>query len=506
MEKLKKTNSWPLVRFIIPAIPEVNIFTRQSRKTTSLGLIMVATAAHKAWGWRVEVIDENNYNGPRDSQGLPDQERLQKEDPAAVVGFYCGLSSSIERVWELAEFYHSQGIINIAGGLHAHYCPEETLKKNIDFVVHGDGEIAIQQILFALGKGNDVRNIAGISFWESGQIKRNSPEILETDLNDLPFPEFGLLRYANLEIYPIGRIRGCRMNCEFCSVKGNPRWASAQYLFELVDWLAKTRGARNFFIVDDRLEEDIKGTIEFFQMIFEKYGNRLHFTTQVRLEAAKNTEFLKTMQKAGVGTVCIGCESPIDEELKAMHKGYLSADMLEWLKTYRKYFKVHMMLIFGYPLKGIEGLISAKERSECFKNFIRESRPDTIQILRPVPLVGTELRKRLEERIFPLELVPWPRYDGSYICFRPNNMTSREAQEIPLELMRRFYDPGSFFRIPIRAIAFPISSLLMRTKRWHRGWNNDITKFGGHLLIRSWRKGQKKSKFIENLEAYQLRK
>jgi len=91
IEKTNK-NDWPLVRFVIPAFPEVNIFTRQAKKTTALGPIMVATVANKLWGWRVEVIDENNYKrGPRDKQDLPDHLTLQRENPAAVVGFYCGL-------------------------------------------------------------------------------------------------------------------------------------------------------------------------------------------------------------------------------------------------------------------------------------------------------------------------------------------------------------------------------------------------------------------------------
>ena len=60
--KLSDDRKWPLARFIVPAYPEVNIFT--GTRITPLGLVNVATAASKMWGWRVEIIDENNYNGP----------------------------------------------------------------------------------------------------------------------------------------------------------------------------------------------------------------------------------------------------------------------------------------------------------------------------------------------------------------------------------------------------------------------------------------------------------
>ena len=361
---MRDKNDWSLFRVVISAYPGINIYSRQASKTTALGAIMVATVANKVWGWRVEVIDENNYGrGPKDKNGLPDHMALQKENPAAVVGFYCGLTSTIERVWQLAKFYRQQGVATIAGGWHTHYCPEETLQHNIDVVVHGDGEIVIQQILNALKQGDSWEDIPGISFMKNGQIKFNLPEMLENpDLNDLPFPDFGLLKYARMKIYPIGRIRGCSMNCEFCIVKGKPRWASTQHLFDTVKWLVETRRARHFFIVDDRSEEDLE-----------------------------------------------------------------------------------------------------------------------------------------EGGIFPLELVSWSKYDGSYPCFKPDNMSVRELQEVAIKLMSRFYNPWSFIGIPLRTISFPIDYFIRGRKHY---WYREVIKYGGHLLIQRWRKKQEKDKFMERLEKY----
>ncbi len=509
MTEMIEKKDWPLARFIIPAYPEVNIFTRQAKVTTALGPVMVATAANKLWGLRVEIIDENNYRGPSDSQGLPDHLILQKESPATIVGFYCGLTSTMERVWELAKFYHQKKAATIAGGWHAHYCPEETLNHDVDVVVHGDGELVIQRIIEALKEKRPLADIPGISFMENREVKTNSPEMLEVpDLNDLPYPDFGLLKYAKMKIYPIGRIRGCSMNCEFCSVKGKPRWTAANYFFNLVKWLRETRKARNFFIVDDRSEEDLGGTIEFFKRISEKYGTRLNFTIQMRLEAAKNTELLEIMKKAGVRTVCVGYESPIDEDLKAMHKGYLFSHMLEWTKVLRRYFWVHGMFMVGYPLKEKKNSISARETIKCFKKFIRKASLDTVQILFPCPVVGSDLRVRLEKerRIFPLDLVPWSKYDGNFPCFAPDNMSLREFQEIPMKIMSGFYNLSSFIRIPLRTISLPIDYFIRGWNSWYRDWSRDVMKYGGHLLLQRWQKKQKSDKFIRRLEEYSSKK
>jgi len=490
-----------LARFIVPAFPRANIFSHI--EIPPLGIVNVASAANRVDDWMVEIIEENNYRGPRDRNGLPDHESLQKENPASVVGFYCGLSSTMDRVFELSRLYRAHGTINIAGGWHAHYCPEEMLNNDLDIVVHGDGEIAIQQILTALASGGKFADIPGVSFREDGKQVTNPPQMLELpDLNKLPYPDFGLIRYLEkIKIYPVGRVRGCRMNCEFCSVKGKPRWASPRYAFDVVSWLVKTRDARKFFIVDDRLEENIEGTLRFFRLIHEKYGDSLSFSVQIRLEAAKNQEFLEVMKKAGVGMVCVGYESPIDEDLRAMRKGYSSRHMVEWTRILRRYFWVHGMFIFGYPNKQ-RSEISVSEMTKRFKTFIREAQISSIQILHPVPIVGTDLRKRLEGegRIFPLALVPWSMYDGNYACFWPENMSLKEFQETPIKLMRWFYSSFSFLKILLRWLSF--HRLLKGRRHWRYGWLREAMRYYGHRVVSKWQKRQDSKLFLSKLENY----
>lgn len=503
--KASNGNAWPLVRFIAPAYPEVNIFT--GSRITPLGLVNIATSASKIWGWRVEIIDENNYRGPRDEKGLPDHQKLQKENPASVVGYYCGLTSTMDRVFELSGFYHKQGVLNIAGGWHAHFCPEEVLGNDFDVVVHGEGEKAIRDILKTSQRGDSFSRIPGISYWDKGISKTNPPLRLELEnLSDLPYPDFGLIRYVRkIRVYPIGRVRGCKMNCEFCSVKGEPRWADPAFFFNIVKWLVDTRRARHFFIVDDRLEENRDGLLSFFKMISDTYGRRLDFTVQIRLETAKDTELLEVMSKANVRIVCIGYESPIAEDLKAMRKGLSTKKMVEWTLTLRRYFWVHGMFIFGYPHKQPSAL-TVSEMVKCYKAFIRKANISSIQILHPVPLVGTELRSRLQKagKIFPLELVPWSKYDGNYACFVPDNMSLTEFQETPLKLMGWFYSKWSFWRIPYKTLLFPVHYLVAGWRHWHDSWLRDVVKYTGHCIYLKWKKGNKNKSadFIPKLENY----
>jgi len=486
----EKQGNQRLLRIVVPPYPELSIFSRKAKRTTALGPIMVATVANQLEEWQVQVIDGNNYNGPRDKDGLPDHRVLQEKDRASVVAIYCGLSSTMESAWNTASYYHQQGVFVIAGGLHAHHLPEETLNHDFDVVVHGDGEAVIQQILLAFEERN-FGNIPGISYFEEGQFKRNGPKMNEiSDLDSLPFPDFDLLKHGNkIKTYPINRTKGCEEGCEYCEVRGRVRFASPKHFYETVKHLVETKKANSFFIVDDNFDADHEGTKKFLEMISAKY-KRLKFFVQVRLDVAEDIEFLKLMKKAGVKAVCIGGESCIDEELKAMEKGYDSSQMLRWMKIWRSFFWVHLMLMFGYPLKVKTTLISAKERFILYKRFIRKTSPDSVQIVLVLPLPGTRLRKRIMGRI--LKEVPWKKYDGNFPCFQPENMTLEELQEMHIKLMSRFYNPWSIFRIPLKLITFLFHYVFLGWEDWYRGWEGIITKYVGSWTVRKWKKNNLK--------------
>jgi radical SAM superfamily enzyme YgiQ (UPF0313 family) len=500
-----------LFRMIVPA-SSTNVFSGIMKKTISLGPLLVATIADKLPDWDVEVIHEAGCRKwiVRDAQGNVDHQTLQKERFADVAGFYGSISCSMPRLWEVAKFYQSQGVLTIAGGLHAHYNPQESLRNGIDVVVHGEGEMVIKELLIRFQNRESFAEIAGISFLHDGNIFTTPTKTINSKHSDflegLPCPNFGLIRDCKIEVYPIGRIRGCSMNCEFCSVKGEARWYSPEKLFNIVQWLVETRGAKAFFLVDDRVEEDKEGTRQFFELIKNKYGRKLEFSVQARLDAARDKDFLALMQAAGVSRVYIGYESPIDEDLGLMKKGYKSSDMLQWTKTYHSFgFFIHAMFIFGYPAKS-SSVISSKERMKRLKQFIHQAELDSIQVLKPIPLPGTTLRERLDEsgQLLPLEIVPWELYDGEHACFIPKyeNMTLEELQIYPSRITGWFYHSSSFWWIGIRTIIMPLDYFLRGWYSWYRSWCNEITRFEGSLLYKKWKSQNREIEFVKRIDGW----
>ncbi|MDP8222232.1 MAG: radical SAM protein [Candidatus Lernaella stagnicola] len=517
-------------RVIIPAFPNFNIYSSIARTTTALGPVSVATVASEIPGWDVEVIDENNCRDkfcPRDKNGRPDHQRLQADRPADVVGFYASLSSTVPRVFELARFYQQAGAVTLAGGKHVDYLPEEALANGIDTVCHGEGEETTVELLQGISDRDARRNIAGISFREGDEIHRTPDRDLRTIFDHLPFPDFSLVRYANIKIYPVSRTRGCNMNCEFCSVKGKPRCATPNRTVNEIIHLIETREARKFFEASDHFTADREGTLCFCRLLgdyLEQTGVRIQMTVQVRINDARDKELLQAMKRAGINGLAIGFESPIDEELIAMKKGYLSKQMLKWTKTLKRYgFFIHGMFIFGYPHREEhrkqhpEADLSVEERTHHFKHFIRKSRIDTAQVLLAIPLPGTELRTRLaaEGRLYDLG---WEYYDGQFPLYEPaGEVAPEQLQNASGQIMGKFYSFGNLWRVIINIMfyfplmVFPAVTTLLSLRvrplaaafrNWYKFFfRTRAIRLGGHFIVRNWVRNFRRSDFLDRLAA-----
>lgn len=502
-------------RVVIPGYAAFNIYSAVARKTTALGPVSIATVINKMPNWDVEVIDENNYRrfGPRDASGRPDHAVLQRLRPADVVGFYGGLTSTIPRLYELALFYKKQGAITIAGGQH--FIGENAraaLTTGLDYVVLGEGEITIQELLQTLRAGGDPADVAGIAFLRGGELVQTPERTALSDFDPIPLPDFSLVRYAKLTLFPVGWVRGCGMNCEFCTVKGKVRAPPPEYVFEQIASLLERHSARHFFIVDDLFGQDRAATLRLCEMLKEyqrTVRTRLDLTVQIRLDKARDAELLGAMRGAGINSVAIGFESPIPDELAAMNKRTKPEEMLELTRRFRKAgFLVHGMFIFGYPLPtGATLRLGSRERVRAFRRFIRKARIDTIQILLPVPLPGTAMTQRLaqQHRIFSSDVVGWEYYDGNFPLFTPDEpLTPEEMQASIRDLMGRFYRFKHMFSIGLNIMVFPamvffLHNLKSGWRLWYRGWRNDLLRFAGWIIIRRWTSEFKKGVFSRKL-------
>jgi hypothetical protein len=170
------------------------------------------------------------------------------------------------------------------------------------------------------------------------------------------------------------------------------------------------------------------------------------------------------------------------------------------------------MFIFCYPLKDNSGFrMSVNERARCYKDFIRKAKIDTVQILLPVPIPGTELRERLrsQNRIYSLKDIGWEYYDGSFPLFEPDEpLNSEEIQQGGRRIMGRFYQFGYMFLVPINILSFTrliffFHNIRLGWRKWYRSWRNYLVRFGGWIILRKWTITFRRDKFPQKLRKAQ---
>lgn len=513
-ESIRASGRRARLRIICPAYPAFNIYSRPARVMTALGPVCVATAVQDIPGWDAEIIDENNCRrGPRNAAGLPDHEAMQRARPADVVGLYGGLTSTIPRLLEIAKLYKAMGVCTIAGGNHFFEGNvEQALRGGVDIAVLGEGEKTIADLLACFDTGGDLAQVRGLAFLKNGQLIRTPAREPITAFDELPIPDFSVLRNARLKYYPVSGVRGCAMHCEFCTVKGRPRFASPERMLEQFATIYEKWGGNVFFIVDDLFGQDRGEALRLCRMLREyqdRVGARFSITVQIRLDRARDAELLAAMREARINTLAIGFESPIPEELKAMNKRLEPREMIELAGLYHQAgFRIHGMFIFGYPApEGQPFRMSAPDRVKHFRRFIRQARLDTVQVLQPIPLPGTELTQRLEKagRVYPPDTVGLEYYDGNFPLFEPDEpMTPESMQASVHKIMRSFYGPRHLLAVAGHILAFPTAVLWAQNlglgwQRWYRRWAASVYRSGGWLLLRKWTAAFRKDDFLHKL-------
>tara|TARA_Y100000310_G_scaffold264291_1_gene274916 strand:+ start:507 stop:2267 length:1761 start_codon:yes stop_codon:yes gene_type:complete len=447
-----------------PAHSKQNVFGKVRMFSIGLNSVLSQIEGHEVY-----IVDENNYKGPVDAEGLPNYYELEDGQPVNVAMFYGGMSILAPRLYSIAKDHQDRGIVTVAGGKHVENMPLEALASGVDIVVHGEGEKAVQEISSAIirdgkvveGYKRNLEQILGISFiGEDGEYRftgEREPMTIE-ELDGLKDSNMELIKYMDKRwtTIPVTWGRGCNYACEFCTVNGKHRAGNAEKVIRQID-AAIDLGYHSFFITDDHVAQNSDKAIEMFTALgdhVKKTRKKISIIVQSRTKLAEDEELRKAMKYARVNTICIGYESPIDEELKAMNKGITVKKMVERSRELAKDFYIHGMFIFGYPTfedSKYKSDLTLEEKAKRYEQFFKDARITTVQVFKAIPLVGSELRERLDKegRLIPLNKVGWDKYDGAFLPYDPTSegINPHELQDIPIRLMERRYSGNVLGRI-----------------------------------------------------------
>ncbi len=407
-----------------PSPPDTHIFSRF--KLPRLGVVLLGTILRDQ-GYDVRVMVED----------------VQPFDFDAIVSAdLVGISSitpTTGRAYAMADQLRARQIPVVMGGPHPTHLADECL-EHADFVIRGEGERALPELLEAIQGRGVLDAIPNLSYRAGGIARHNPIASLERDLDRWPDPDlslvegFGAGSFTGLRrVVPIQTSRGCPYDCSFCTVTTTfgrrMRYRSAdRVVAEMSRYdIRKTV----FFIYDDNFAASPNRVRELMAG-FRTLPHKPRWSAQVRADVARDEALLDEMAEAGCYTVFIGLESVNQETLAQTDKRQDLSEVGTQLQRIRaRKIRIHGMFVLGFDTDSRDTLDRSVE-------FARKYDLMSVQFLILTPFPGSRTHDELTAagRIL---MDDWSLYDAHHVCVRPTQITPAELQAWQTDGHDRFY-------------------------------------------------------------------
>lgn len=343
-------------------------------------------------------------------------------------------------------------------GLHSAYFHKE-LTEFCDFVVRGEPDIVLVDLVNCLDKGHDIKEVRGITWKDKNKkIHVNKDRKAVENLDSLPFQAIDLLSKKYFDIItkrePIAFIitsRSCPFQCKFCSAgfySKKYRYRSAKHVFEEVKFLVD-RGFKDLTFFDDSFTVNRKRIMEICDLI-QKERMDLSWRCLSRVDMV-DRGMLRKMKDSGCYQIKFGVESGNQRMLNLMKKGTAPRQAKE---TFRLCDEIGIetvgFFMFGYP----------GETAESIKNTIRlanEIKPDFTSFNLFTPLPGSEIFDSLPRK-------EWNKYDFTSTSFC--DIPSDEMVEIIGKAYRDYYIKPSYIWRRIKKTKEPLRIIKQNVRFW----------------------------------------
>lgn len=298
----------------------------------------------------------------------------------------------------MIQFAKQQGCTVLVSSSDATDHWQEYLKQGADYILIGEAEITLKELISALEKKelHVIPNIAGLAFIQDGIYTKTPARAVLHDLDTLPFPAWHLVdlkKYQSKWKQKSGYFslnmtttRGCPFKCNWCAkpIYGNRyNCRSAENVVQEIEMLITNYGVEHFWFCDDIFGLKPLWIKQFSELVQQK-NLRFKFKIQCRADLLLDTDNIQYLAQAGCDEIWIGAESGSQKILDAMDKGTTIAQ----IKTATQLMKQHgikpcFFLQFGY-------LGELKTDIDLTINMMLDLMPHDIGISVSYPLPGTK--------------------------------------------------------------------------------------------------------------------
>jgi len=377
-------------------------------------------------GHEVSLFDTNLKKSP-DEIVLA----LKEEKPKYLVIYDDGfnyltkmcLTNMREAAFRLTELGKEAGCTVIVSSSDStdHY--DMYLAKGADYIILGEAEITLGQLIDNLEKGNkELQNVQGLVYISNQkEINTGRRDILK-ELDSIPKPAWDLVdinSYRNIWLenhgffsLNIATTRGCPFKCNWCAkpIYGNRyNTRSPENVVEEIMQLINNYSVDHFWVCDDIF--GLKpGWVQRFRKLVKEKDLKFTYKIQSRVDLLLEEDTIDALAESGAETVWVGAESGSQKILDAMDKGTTVEQIHSATKLLKsKGIKTAFFLQFGYPGE-------QKEDIQKTIDMVLELLPDDIGISVSYPLPGTVFYEKVKDEL--KTKANWTDSDDLAVMFR----------------------------------------------------------------------------------------
>jgi anaerobic magnesium-protoporphyrin IX monomethyl ester cyclase len=294
-----------------------------------------------------------------------------------------------------------------------HY--EKYIMAGVDYVIRGEGEETLRDLLSGLSQKKDVSQITGLAFQQSGMAMITPPRPVLRDLDRLPFPAWDLIDLAPYRTIwekhhgyfslNLATTRGCPYKCNWCAkpIYGNRyNSRSPEHVIREIELLINTYKPDHFWMCDDIFGLKPNWITQFKNLVQEKRIS-FRYKIQSRADLLLEDNSIQSLAESGCETIWLGAESGSQKILDAMDKGTTLAQIRKATQLLKlHHINTGYFLQFGYPGE-------TRQDIEATIKLVLEEMPEEIGISVSYPLPGTKFYEQVKAQL--LEKQNWTDSD-----------------------------------------------------------------------------------------------
>ena len=307
--------------------------------------------------------------------------------------------------------------------------------KNINYVLFGEYEATLLELVQKLKNNESLDNVNGILYRQGGNAVKNHPRELISDLDWLPWPERKLLPIKKYNDAPgdiplpcasMWASRGCPFRCSFClwpqvMYGGNSyRVRSVKNVVDEMEYLVNELGFKSVYFDDDTWNV---GRVRMLDFCRELKDRQLQIPWAIMARAElMDEELLEVMRDAGLFAVKYGIESSSQKIVDGIGKG-LDLKKAEEIVKYTKYLGIRTHLTFTFGLPG-----ETRETIDKTIDYALFLNPTSVQFSLATPFPGTKFYEQMDKKGYILTK-DTEKFDGNHSSvIRTEHLTAKQLQ------------------------------------------------------------------------------